>query len=233
MLDQSPAAGVAKFKTRTLERFLNAEEFQRLGIALADAEAGGANPRFVAAVRLLALTGCRKNEIAQLQWSEVDLAGAMLRLRDTKSGAKTLPLSPEAVVLLAGLLCEQASPWVLPAARGNGPIVGLPKFFAGLCRRADLQHVTLHTLRHSLASTAAASGASLYLVGKALGHANVTTTQRYAHVQLDPVAQVVAVAARQIATAMNSGSRARHPQTTATIHELPDIRTSEVLHNRP
>jgi integrase len=226
LLEQNPAAGVAKFKTRTLERFLNAEEFRRLGTALAEAEAEGANPRFVAAVRLLALTGCRKNEIAHLRWSDVDLGAAVLRLSDTKSGAKTLPLSPEAVVLLAGLPQEQNSPWVFPATRGDGPIMGLPKFFAGLCRHAGLQAVTLHTLRHSLASTAAASGASLYLVGKALGHANITTTQRYAHVQIDPVAQVMAVASGRIAQAMNAGARNAVSDSSAAIVELTTGRSA-------
>jgi integrase len=163
-----------------------------------------------------------------LRWSEVDLAAAVLRLPNTKSGAKTLPLSPEAVVLLAGVAREQASKWVFPAARGDGPIMGLPRFFAGLCRRADLRDATLHTLRRSLASTAAAGGASLYLVGKVLGHANVTTTQRYAHVQLDPVAQVVAMAAGRIAEAMNTGGGNGPSAGAATVVPLRRTRAGKV-----
>src|SRR6185369_10454264 len=71
LIQQSPAAGVPKFKTRKMERYLTAGEFQAVGKALAAVEAEGANPRFVAAVRLLALTGCRKNEIARLRRPEV------------------------------------------------------------------------------------------------------------------------------------------------------------------
>ena len=179
------------------------------------AEAAGANPRFVAAVRLLALTGCRKDEVCRLRWSEVDLGAGLLRLADSKTGAKVVPLAPEAVALLARQAREEGSPWVFPAARGPGPIRGLPKFFTRLCRSAGLAEVTLHTLRHSLASTAAASGASLFLVGKALGHANSATTARYAHVQVDPVAQVVANAASWIDQAMR-------PQAVAT---LPNARS--------
>jgi integrase len=134
----------------------------------------------------------------------VDLAAGLLRLTESKTGAKIVPLAPEAVALLEALPREDRSPWVLPAARGDGPIRGLPKFFARLCRAAGLEGVTLHTLRHSLASTAAASGASLFLVGKALGHTDAGTTARYAHVQVDPVAQVVADAAGRIDRAMRA-----------------------------
>jgi hypothetical protein len=80
--------------------------------------------------------------------------------------------------------------------------------------------VTLHTLRHSLASTAVASGASLYLVGKALGHANATTTQRYAHVALDPVAQVVADAADRIARHLRAGEARARGAASAAVVEL-------------
>jgi integrase len=205
LMPQSPAAGLPKLKTRKLDRYLSADEFRAMGEALAAMEAGGANPRFVAAVRLLALTGCRRNEVARLRWAEVNLEAGVLRLAETKTGARLVPLAAEARALLAGMPRVEGSPWVFPAARGEGPIAGLPKFFAGLCRRAGLAGVTLHTLRHSLASTAVASGASLYLVGKALGHASAATTQRYAHVALDPVAQVVAGAAGVIARQLRAG----------------------------
>jgi integrase len=133
LISHNPAIGIPKFKTRKLERYLNSDEFQALGEALTAMEAEGANPRFVAAVRLLALTGCRKSEIARLRWAEVDLQAAVLRLSETKTGARLVPLSTEAQSVLAGLPKIEGSPWVFPAARGDGPIVGLRKFFAGLC----------------------------------------------------------------------------------------------------
>lgn len=221
LLTHNPAAGVPKFKIRTLTRYLNAEEFQQLGAALATAEAAGANPRCVAGVRLLALTGCRKNEICRLRWSEVDLNASRLRLADSKTVAKIVPLAPAAVAHLEQQVRGEGSPWVFPAARGKGPIRSLPKFFSRLCRSAGLEEVTLHTLRHSLASTAAASGASLFLVGKALGHADVATTQRYAHVHVDPVVQVMTDAAGRIdrAIRMNDQSTSGpRPQTDPHQH---------------
>ena len=88
------ASGVKKFKTRSLDRYLNRDEFSRLGEALAAAEAAGANAKFVTAVRLLALTGCRKSEITRLRWSEVDTAEGVLRLADTKTGPRSCPCRP-------------------------------------------------------------------------------------------------------------------------------------------
>lgn len=124
-----------------------------------------------------------------------------------------MPLAPEAVALLHALPRQEGSPWVFPAARGDGPIRGLPKFFGRLCRDLGLAEVTLHALRHSLASTAVASGASLFLVGKALGHADAATTQRYAHVQVDPVAQVMAGVAGWIDQTIRFGPAAVPPGT--------------------
>jgi integrase len=206
LLQENPASGVKKFKTRSLDRHLNRDEFSLLGEALAAAEAAGANAKFVRAVRLLPPTGCRKSEITRLRWSEVDIAAAVLRLADTKTGAKILPLSLEAALLLGSIERHAGSAWMIPAARGEASITGITKFFAGLCRGAGLERVTLHTLRHSLASTAATSGASLFLVGRALGHADVATTARYAHVQVNPVAQVVESTSSVIAAAMRDGA---------------------------
>jgi integrase len=201
LLEVNPCQGVRKPRTRRTERYLTTGEFQRLGAALAAMEAEGANPYFVAAVRLLALTGCRKSEITTLGWSQVDLGAGVLRLADSKTGPRVVPLSPPAVALLVGITRTER-PHVFPSIRGEGPIVGLRKFWLELCRRAGIEGATLHTLRHSLASAAVAGGASLYLVGKALGHAQSATTERYAHLALDPVKAAVSRAAKQIDAAM-------------------------------
>lgn len=201
LLATSPATGVTKPRTRRTDRYLTTQEFQRLGAALTAAEAEGANPWFVAAIRLLALTGCRKSEVATLTWKQVDLEAAVLRLQDSKTGPRLVPLSPPAVALLASLP-RTGKPWVFPSSRGAGPIVGLRKFWLALCSRAGIEGATLHTLRHRLASTAVMGGASLYLVGKALGHSQSATTERYAHLALDPVKAVMSRAAKRIDAAM-------------------------------
>ena len=97
------------------ERFLTDAEFERLGRALNDAEIkGGASAGAVGVIRLLMLTGCRKNEILTLRWRDFDLAIGELTLGGAKPGPRAVPLAPSAVRLLAGLAREPGSPWVMP-----------------------------------------------------------------------------------------------------------------------
>lgn len=211
LLERSPAEGVRPIVSKRRERYLSAEEFERFGHALAEAEAEGASPVFAAAVRLLALTGMRRNEVLNLRWADLDLAANVIRLPDSKTGAKRVPLAPPAVQLLIQLSARSGRhpAHVFPAARGDGPAVGLRKFMVGIAERAGLEGVTPHVLRHSLASAAAQGGASLFLLSHALGHASTRTTERYSHHHLDPVAAAIAPAAERIATAMEvSGRRA-------------------------
>ena len=91
----NPCRVVRKFPTRPRERFLTDTEFRRLGAALERAEAdGGVSVHAATAIRLLLLTGCRKSEILSLRWEDVDLAGGELRLADSKTGPRAVPLSP-------------------------------------------------------------------------------------------------------------------------------------------
>ena len=110
--------GVRKFPTRPRERFLTDTEFRRLGAVLDRAEAdGGVSGHAVAAIRLLLLTGCRKSEILSLKWQDVDLAAGELRLADSKTGPRAVPLSPPAVRVLEGLPRVADSPWVIPGQK--------------------------------------------------------------------------------------------------------------------
>ena len=108
MIDQAMAWGVAgemsnpcrsapKYRTRRRERFLTDAEFQRLGRVLDEMEAEGRlSPHAAAALRLLMLTGCRRNEIQTLRWEDVRLEAQELHLTDSKTGPRTVSLSPEA-----------------------------------------------------------------------------------------------------------------------------------------
>ena len=81
--------------------------------------------------------------------------------------------------------------FVFPAARGEGHAVGLRRAFQKVCAEANLPGLRIHDLRHSFASFAVADGASLFLVGKLLGHASARTTERYAHLSGDPLQDAV------------------------------------------
>ncbi len=207
----NPAKGVKTFKTRNAERFLSADELSRLGEALSGAEKEGANPYAIAAIRLLALTGARKSEILTLHWhpntagsGHVDFDHSCLHLMDSKTGSKRVPLGAPALELLAQLPRIESNPFVFPGNAG-GHYADLQRVWNQIRQRAGLDDVRLHDLRHSYASTAVASGDSLYLVGKVLGHKQASTTQRYAHLSDDPLKDVADRTAAKIADAMSSG----------------------------
>jgi integrase len=205
--EANPALGVKRYKQRKMERFLGPDELARLGQALIDAEREQMNPFAIAAIRLLTLTGCRKSEILTLKWDHVDVEHGCLRLPESKTGAKVVPLGAPALELLSELPRWEGNPYVLPSATGKH-FVGLQKVWEKIRKAAELDDVRLHDLRHSFASVAVAGGDSLYLIGKVLGHRQARTTERYAHLSDDPVRAVADRAAEQIASAMSGNSDA-------------------------
>lgn len=204
---ENPAKGVRRFKDAKRERFLSPAELGRLGDALTAAKAAGANPHHVAIIRLLALTGARKNEIARLRWSEVK--EGYLQLEDSKTGRKVVPLGAAAQELLAEVPRTKAQ-WVFPDPRDpNLPIRNLDWAWVGFRSRAGLDDVRIHDLRHSFASVAVANGQTLHLVGKLLGHAHVATTHRYAHLADDPVRAAADAISASISAAMVGSPEAK------------------------
>lgn len=198
----NPAKGIKLNKANKRERFLSGAELARLGEAFSKAELLGMNRKSLAILRLLVLTGARRNEIASLKWEHVDFERKAFRLPDSKTGAKVVPLGAPALAVLNGLTRKKGSPWVFPAATGNGHHVGMPRVWRKLKAMAGLKDVRMHDLRHGFASIAVADGSSLYLVGKVLGHSQAATTQRYAHLQLDPVRAVADRTSRKLAGAL-------------------------------
>jgi integrase len=201
LLKANPFASVKLDRAPVRERFLNREEAGRLIDALNTLESGSAiNPAFCDAIRLLLLTGARKTEILGLRWSEVDVARKVLRLPQerTKAGGKNgerrISLSPPALEILDRWRPSDGKPegFVFPAIKGDGHIIGVRRAFAKACMQAELTDVRIQDLRHSFASFAIADGASLFLVGKLLGHASARTTERYAHLSGDPLLDAAA-----------------------------------------
>lgn len=203
MRGDNPVRRVKRAASPERDRILSPAELARLGEALAAAEAEGMAWQAVAALRLLALTGCRRDEILRLTWDQVDLGAGRLVLAETKTGRSVRPLAAPALAVLAEVRDRPGSSrWVLPSSRGDGPFVGIAKCWAKVRRRAGLEDVRLHDLRHNLASAAAASGESLFIVGKLLGHRKARSTERYAHLGDDPLRGVADRVAGQIATAL-------------------------------
>ena len=201
----NPCRFVKKYPTRSCERFLSEEEFRRLGRVLSELEAEGkVMASGIAALRLLMLTGCRRNEILTLRWEDVDLDAGELRLRDAKTGARSVALSPAARKVLASLPRLADNPWVITGRGAGGRLGNLNAQWIVVRKRAGLEDVRIHDLRHSFASRALALGESLTMIGKLLGHRQVQTTARYAHLAPESVKTSAARVAESIATDMET-----------------------------
>ena len=182
----NPCRALVKYPEQRRERFLTDSEFTRLGEALDEVEArGGASASAVAAIRLLALTGCRRSEILGLRREDVALEEAEVRLPDSKTGARAVALPPQAVELLAGLLGAHDGPWIIPGRKPGTRLANVDEAWRAIRDRAGLHEVRLHDLRHSYASRALALGEALPVIGKLLGHSRLETTARYAHLARD------------------------------------------------
>jgi integrase len=135
---------------------------------------------------LLALTGCRRGEVENLKWSEVDAAGRALRLEDSKEGASVRPIGKAVLNLLASVTREEGGAYVVPGRDPKKPYGGLPAAWRRVAEAAGLEGITLHTLRHSSASAAADLGYSEPTIAAMIGHSSGTKTGRYVH-HLDAV----------------------------------------------
>lgn len=188
----NPAALVERLPERSRERFLTAEELGRLGDVLAEIERTGEQlPTAILALRLLILTGARRSEILSLRWEDVDRDAGFLIFPEHKTSGKDgrpkrLPLTAPVAALLATAPREQGNPYVCFGARPGEPLATLQHVWTRARKRASLEGVPLHSLRHSFATVGAAA-VGLHVVGKVLGHASVATTHKYAHADMDPI----------------------------------------------
>jgi integrase len=231
LVTANPFTSVRLSAAPVRERFLSREEAGRLLDALNDVEAENVvNSAFCDAIRLLLLTGARKTEILGLTWSEVDMERRLLLLPPDRTkaggqnGERRIVLSPPALEILAKRRPAEAKPtdFVFPAIRGDGHIIGVRRAFAKACGRAGLAGVRIHDLRHSFASFAVADGASLFLVGKLLGHASARTAERYAHLSGDPLQDAAAAIGKRLVPTTGRGltSERNGEQQTGEVRQL-------------
>jgi len=206
LIEVNPVRGIKRFADKRGNRYLSQQELVALGQALRDGLNKGLNPLALSILKLLIFTGARKGEIETLNWSEVDFDGGFLRLSDSKTGQKTIPLNAGALEVLVSLDRVEGSPFVFPAHRGNGHYEGTPKVWRIVRSMAGIEDVRLHDLRHSFASIAVSGGASLPIIGALLGHTNNATTQRYAHLNDDPLKAATESVGSKISAAMSDGS---------------------------
>ena len=177
-LDTNPARAVERNPRRVLTRFLSREEISRLHRVL-DRQTRDSRREQADIIRLLLLTGCRRSEILRLRWSEVDRD--RLVLADGKTGPRIVPLNTPARRVLERRP-RGASPFVFPSPRDPArPRSRNLAFWYRARHEAGIEDVRLHDLRHTHASHAVMNGVPVPVVSRLLGHSDVRTTLRYAH----------------------------------------------------
>lgn len=188
----NPCRHVKKYAENKRERFLTQEEITRLNQVLQEEEESKRElPAVIYALRLLLLTGCRLNEILSLRWQEVSFDKNCLFLLDSKRGKRTVYLSPQALELLKNIPREKDHAYVIAGRNKGAHLINLQKPWRRIRKKAGLNDVRIHDLRHTFASVAAASGLSLPVIGALLGHSQTQTTARYAHLVGQPLLEAV------------------------------------------
>jgi len=177
----NPALRIKKYPEKRKDRFLEMDEIRRLLIALKEAERERTEtPDIIACFLLLLFTGLRCGEILDLAWNDVDLDRETLKLRDSKTGARTVPLNRQACDVLTRLEASKSGTFVIRSFTGEGrPALGKP--WERIRKRANIDDTAnIHCLRHTFASWAVMGGLSLAQTGALLGHKSAQTTLRYA-----------------------------------------------------
>ena len=174
-IEHNHAHGVRKPADKRRSFRLSPEGYQALGQALTAAERKGERWQSTAAIWMIALTGCRRSEILNLKWSEVDLANACLRLGDTKTGASIRPLPKATQAILSRI--QRQSDYVFPGvSRGDNSYASV---FPNAWRRIVGTAYSPHGLRHAYASAAHELGLGELTIKALLGHARVGVTSGY------------------------------------------------------
>jgi integrase len=210
----NPTSGTETTISVPRDRVLTASELFALGKAMKTAETK--SPAAVAALRLIALTGTRREEACGLRWSEMDAEGHCLRLERTKTGRSMRPIGTAAIAVLIGLSAAKSSEtWVFPNRDDSGS-ADLKKSIAAIFDAAGLKDARSHDLRRTFATTAANEGYSDATIAELLGHARRGVTAR--HYIRRPDAALVAVADRISANIAASIDRRKAPAEVVTLH---------------
>ena len=187
------------------ERFYSDAELVQIGAVLDQAERDGtALPSIAAAIRFLALTGCRLGEALSLRWEHVDLAGGAVHLTDAKAGARSHPIGAAAIALLRARMPDPVKSWVFPNKKGDKPLTRgtVEHCWARIRKTAGLGDARLHDLRHTVGTFAGQTGASAFLVRDKLGHKTMAMTSRYVNTDAAPLRALSDRVERRISSAL-------------------------------
>jgi integrase len=204
----NPAQGITPFKERKRERFMDANElpafFQSLSEEL--------NHTIRDYILVSLLTGARRSNIQEMRWDEIDWKRALWLIPAEKAKSDeniAVVLMPVVLQILENRKASSLSPWVFPGSGKTGHLVEPKTAWTRILARAGLTDLRLHDLRRTLGSWQAATGASLPIIGKSLGHQSLEATKVYARLNLDPVRESVYRATQAMLIA---GGRALLPE---------------------
>lgn len=182
-----------KFQPVVLDREGYKKLFHWLDVGLANGSRN--HPRLFRTIKVLALTGCRSSEITDLEIDEVLLDEKKIHLKDSKTGARDVPLADAAVKELREAMKETKnmhSKYVFPGLRDpNRPIDNIRKAFEWALQKAGLPHMRIHDLRHSFITMGANMGESMNAMKDAAGHSRITTTEMYTHLTHDKAFEAI------------------------------------------
>eukprot|EP00439_Symbiodinium_sp_Y106_P089859 s1_g2395.t1 len=198
LTEDNPAQGIEKNPENRRERYLTKDELARLSAALAEHP----RPHSANAIRLLLLTGARRGEVLSARWGDFDLSEGIWTKPSSHTKQKKIhrvPLSGAATDLLREMKKNSESEFLFPGTDIRKPLTDIKKTWESLRRKAEIEDVRLHDLRHTYASLLASSGVSLPIIGALLGHTQAQTTARYAHLLDDPLRKATEVAASVVA----------------------------------
>lgn len=219
-INSNPCSTITKYKEKSRERYLSESELQKLGKALLDyelehqfikplnsknnqnPERNMITPYVTAAIRLLILTGARRNEILTLKWEYVDFERKQLRLPESKTGEKVIQLNAPALELLSEIPRIVGNPYVICGKNEGEHLVNIKDPWSKIRKSAGLDDVRPHDLRHNFASMGLTSGMHLKVIGTLLGHRNSKTTDRYIHIANDPLQTANEVIGKRILDTM-------------------------------
>lgn len=224
----NPCSAIEKFKEQPRKRYLSDSELAALGSALRQAETIGIpwvidksksaskhlprdeakrtriiDPFAVAAIRLYLLTGARLSEVLTLRWDEVDMEWRVLRLSDSKTDAKLIPLNAPAIAVLDAMQKLKENPYVIPGLLPGSHRADLKRPWNAIRSLAGIEDVHIHDLRHTVGAVAVAGNVSLRLIGGLLGHASEKTSARYAHISDNPIREAAEIVGERISKALN------------------------------
>ena len=212
--NSNPRRHIKKYAMKARERFLSEEEVKRLSVVLDEIKLyPDENLAAVYCIQLLLLTGCRLGEIQTLKWEYVDRKLQVLKLPDSKTGSKYVYVGNTVMNLLDEIHLHPVrpteNPYVIWGLKDGCHLDNIQKPWRRFRKLAGIEDVRIHDLRHSFASFAVSKGMSLAMIGRLLGHSQVQTTARYAHLMADPMTEAASTVTDVLGGLMNLDSKPR------------------------